>query len=281
MAILFKDRVKDTGTTTGTGDFTVSNSAPAGFQTFNAAYSTGSSNKFYYAISLDGGSEWEVGISYMSSSTVLVRGGSQTVLASSNSGSAVSFSAGAKTVFSTVAAKNFIPIDGSASPSDGNALIYSSSTGLYAPGTVASGPTILTSYLTSDTTVNNSTSLVTTGLSVTVASSGAYYINIFMPWTLSATAGAAPKFDLNGGTATATTLIGMFNTSGAYSSNIASMSTSYDSFAGVAVDKSTWFDGTIIVNAGGTFIPRFAQHAANGVDTKILTGARMILIKLN
>ncbi len=103
MAILFKDRVKDTTTTTGTGSLTITNSAPSGFVTFNSAFGTGSTNKFYYCI--DGGAEWETGIGYLSSSTVLVR---DTFLASS-SGSAVSFSAGTKTVFATVVASYFPP----------------------------------------------------------------------------------------------------------------------------------------------------------------------------
>lgn len=106
MAILFKDRVKDTSTTTGTGDFTLAGSAPSGFITFNTAYGTGSGNQFYYVI--DNGSEWEVGISYLSASTTLERGGNQTVLASTNAGAAVSFSSGTKQVYSDVPAAHFI-----------------------------------------------------------------------------------------------------------------------------------------------------------------------------
>lgn len=93
---MFKDRVRDTTTSTGSSDLTISNTAPAGYQTFNAAFST---NLFYYCVEL--GAEWEVGIGYLSSSTVLVR---QTVLASSNSNNAVNFSAGTKNVFNTVPA---------------------------------------------------------------------------------------------------------------------------------------------------------------------------------
>jgi hypothetical protein len=67
MAILFKDRVKDASTTTGTGDFTLSGSAPTGFVAFGTAYPTGSTNQFYYCIV--NGAEWEVGVSYLSAST--------------------------------------------------------------------------------------------------------------------------------------------------------------------------------------------------------------------
>ena len=97
MALLLADRVKDTTTTTGTGNITLAGSPPTGYQSFNTAF--GTSNPLYYCI--EGGAEWEVGQGYLSASTTLVR---STVLASSNSGSAVSFSAGTKNVFSTMPA---------------------------------------------------------------------------------------------------------------------------------------------------------------------------------
>lgn len=103
--MLFKDRVKDTTTTTGTGNLTLSGTAPTGFVNFNTAFGTGSGNTFQYVIDSSGGSEWEVGIGYLSASTTLVR---STILASSNSGSAVSFSAGTKNVRNTVAAEFFV-----------------------------------------------------------------------------------------------------------------------------------------------------------------------------
>lgn len=98
MPINFKDRVKDTSSTTGTGSLTIANSAPTGFQTFNTAFGTGTENTFYYCI--EGGAEWEVGIGYLSDTTTLVR---STLLASST-GSVISFSAGIKNVFATAAA---------------------------------------------------------------------------------------------------------------------------------------------------------------------------------
>ncbi len=58
MALVLKDRVKETSTTTGTGTFTLAG-ASTGFQSFS---SIGDGNTTYYAIALQGGSEWEVGI---------------------------------------------------------------------------------------------------------------------------------------------------------------------------------------------------------------------------
>lgn len=104
MPVLFADRAQDTSTTTGTGNFTLANSAPTGFQTLNAAFGTGVS--LYYAIV--GGAEWEVGKGSLSTSTVLLR---TTILASSNAGAAVNFSAGTKDVFCTIAASVIATLD--------------------------------------------------------------------------------------------------------------------------------------------------------------------------
>ena len=100
ISVVFVDRVKDTTTTTGTGNITLSGTAPTGFVDFNTAFGT-SGQRFAYCIDA-GTSEWEVGIGYLSASTTLVR---EEVTASSNSGSAVDFSAGTKTVFNTFHAR--------------------------------------------------------------------------------------------------------------------------------------------------------------------------------
>ena len=93
MALVLKDRVQETTTTTGTGTLTLGG-AVTGYQSFSAI---GNANTTYYAIYATGGSEWEVGIgTYTASGTTLSR---DTVLSSSNSGSLVSFSAGTKNVW--------------------------------------------------------------------------------------------------------------------------------------------------------------------------------------
>jgi hypothetical protein len=100
MALVVKDRVQETSTTTGTGTFTLAG-AVSGFQSFSAI---GDGNTTYYAIV--GGTEWEVGLgTYTSSGTTLSR---DTILESSNSGSAVNFSAGSKDVFVTYPAEKAI-----------------------------------------------------------------------------------------------------------------------------------------------------------------------------
>jgi len=93
MALVIKDRVKETTTTTGTGTYTLAG-AEVGFQSFSAI---GNGNTTYYTVT-DGG-DWEVGIgTYTASGTTLAR---TTILSSSNSDNAVSWLAGEKFVFVT------------------------------------------------------------------------------------------------------------------------------------------------------------------------------------
>ena len=95
MALVVKDRVKETTTTTGTGTVTLGGAA-AGFQSFTAI---GDGNTTYYTIYDQPAGEWEVGIgTYTASGTTLSR---DTVLSSSNAGSLVNFGAGSKAVFCT------------------------------------------------------------------------------------------------------------------------------------------------------------------------------------
>jgi hypothetical protein len=99
MALVVKDRVQETSATTGTGTLTLSG-AVTGFQTFSSAI--GNTNTTYYTI--QGGSEWEVGIGTVGAGTL----SRDTVLESSNSGSLVNFSAGSKFVFCTYPAEKSV-----------------------------------------------------------------------------------------------------------------------------------------------------------------------------
>lgn len=93
MGLAFDDRVQDTSTTTGTGDLTLSGTAPTGRVDFNTAF--GTTVRFPYMCESATGADWEVGIGYLSASTTLVR---EEIKRSSNSNSAVSFASGTKTV---------------------------------------------------------------------------------------------------------------------------------------------------------------------------------------
>jgi len=122
MPLNVADRVRDTTTTTGTGTITLSGTSPTGYQTFSAV---GNGNTTYYTI--NAGAQWEVGIgTYSGAGPTLSR---DTVLASSNSGSLVNFSAGTKDVFCDYPASKSI--------SDGFGLLppANGGTGLSSPGT--------------------------------------------------------------------------------------------------------------------------------------------------
>jgi hypothetical protein len=106
MALVLNDRVKETTTTTGTGTVTLGG-AVSGFDTFLAGI--GNSNTTYYCIQL--AAEFEVGLGTLAGdSSTLAR---TTVISSSNSDSAVNFSAGAKNVFCTLPASKATVLDAS------------------------------------------------------------------------------------------------------------------------------------------------------------------------
>ena len=103
MAFVINDRVRETSTTTGSGAFTLAG-AVTGYETFATGIGT---NDTYYAIHLQDGAEWEVGIG-AGSGTTLTR---SSVISSSNGDAAVVFSAGTKDVFCTMPASKVAYID--------------------------------------------------------------------------------------------------------------------------------------------------------------------------
>jgi hypothetical protein len=107
MALVLNDRVKETSTTTGTGDFTLAG-AVTDFESFNSGVGTG--NTTYYAIVNPGQDEWEVGLGTLSASTTLQR---TTIISSSNSDAAVTFTSGTKDVFCTLPASKAVVEDAS------------------------------------------------------------------------------------------------------------------------------------------------------------------------
>ena len=104
MALVINDRVKETSTTTGTGTLNLAG-AETGYESFVSGVGTG--NTTYYAIELNAAGEWEVGIGTVTSGSpdTLSR---DTIISSSNSDAAVTFSAGTKNVFCTLPAKKTI-----------------------------------------------------------------------------------------------------------------------------------------------------------------------------
>lgn len=108
MALVVKDRVRETTATTGTGTVTLAG-AVFGFQSFAVV---GNTNTTYYAIVDATTGAWEVGIgTYTASGTTLSR---DTVLESSTGGTAISFGVGTKDVFCTYPAERSVYVDGTA-----------------------------------------------------------------------------------------------------------------------------------------------------------------------
>ena len=122
MALKVRDRVKETTTTTGTGTITLGG-AVTGFRTFSSVLSDNDTT--YYAIV--GDTQFEVGLGTYSSNT-LAR---TTVLSSSNSNSAVSFSTGTKNVFITQPSGKAVFEDASGNIAELTTANLSENTNLY------------------------------------------------------------------------------------------------------------------------------------------------------
>ena len=109
MAFVIADRVRETTTTTGTGTIDLGG-AVTNFETFTANLSNGDTT--YYAIVDNTNNAFEVGLGTFAtgSPNTLAR---TTIIASSNSNSAVTLGSGTKDVFITIPASKLVVEDGS------------------------------------------------------------------------------------------------------------------------------------------------------------------------
>jgi acetyltransferase-like isoleucine patch superfamily enzyme len=141
MAFVLADRVKETTTVTGTTSPMTLLGAATGYQTFAAI---GNANVTYYTIAGQTGGEWEVGIgTYTSSGTTLSR---DTVLASSNAGALVNFSAGTKDVWCDYPAGR--AVQGADGYIENDATISVSSTINTGNNAISGGPLTINSGIT-------------------------------------------------------------------------------------------------------------------------------------
>jgi len=109
MALVINDRVKESSTTTGTGTFDLAG-VVSGFEGFVAGI--GTTNTTYYTIFNQGTTEWEVGLGTVTDAATdtLSR---DTIISSSNSDAAVSFTSGTKDVFCTLPASKAVYLNAS------------------------------------------------------------------------------------------------------------------------------------------------------------------------
>jgi len=107
MALVVKDRVQETSTTSGTGTLTLAG-AVAGFQTFSS--SIGNGNTTFYTIYDNVAQTWEVGVGTVGAGTL----SRDTVLSNSLGTTAkISFASNAKSVFCTYPAEQSVNLDAS------------------------------------------------------------------------------------------------------------------------------------------------------------------------
>ena len=111
MALVINDRVKETSTTSGAGDFTLAG-ASTGFITFNSGI--GTSNTTYYCIFEQGTNTFEIGLGTLSGSTTLER--TTVINNSSGNTSKISFTGGTLDVFCTMPAAKTVYLDASGTP---------------------------------------------------------------------------------------------------------------------------------------------------------------------
>ena len=220
MAFVLADRVKETTIVVGTGAATLLG-ASSGYQSFSAG--VGASNTTYYTIADQSGSNWEVGYGTLDvTGLILTR---TTVISSSNSGSAVTFTTGTKDVWCDYTAKK-------AAIQDSLGLV-----------TVPVLQTSSTSSVTPVLTFNGATTNYAAGAAV----SSSYLQTILQ--NSSATAGASTNYVLSNNLGTDSTYYGEFG----MNSSVFSASTPSDFFS---INNGVYFsghDGDITVGSGNGF----------------------------
>lgn len=163
MALVLADRVQQTGTANTTVSFTLSGSV-TGFQSFAVV---GNTNTTYYS-AFDATGNWEVGIgTYSTTGPTLTR---TTILSSSNSGSAVTFS-GTVNIFVTYPSERSVNLDQSTSTA--YASQFAASNGL-----LLNNMTVATSYTIPSGYSANSVGpvSVSSGVTITVPSGSRWVV---------------------------------------------------------------------------------------------------------
>lgn len=167
MALVLYDRVQQTGTANTTVSFTLSGSV-TGYQDFSVV---GNGNTTYYGAT-DASGNWEAGIGTYATGGTLTR---TTILASSNSGSAVTFN-GTVTVFVTYPAEKSVNLDSSGNVSAlgtvSSGTWQGSTVGVAYGGTGVTSSSGANSVVLRDANQNIAVNSVTQALTSTVSAAG-------------------------------------------------------------------------------------------------------------
>ncbi len=168
MAQPIADRVKDATTTTGAGDITLTNVAPAGYVTFLAGFGSSTSKSVCYCVSDPATGDFEVGYGlYTSATNLLVR--SRIVSNSAGTLVAISLGAGTKDVFCTPSSKSMLVQDNTTAgviELDGNTTFQ---TATFTSGSVPSYIQILASQPTLTTSTTSTYIKIEAGASGTAS----------------------------------------------------------------------------------------------------------------
>ena len=202
MAFVLADRVKETTIVVGTGAATLLG-AQTGYQSFSAG--VGASNTTYYTIADQSGSNWEVGYGTLDATGLILT--RTTVLSSSNSGSAVSFTTGTKDVWCDYTAKKAVIQDSlgtatvsqlatNATTSTTPVLSFNASNSNYAAGATISGSYLQTLLQNKSNTAGASTNYV---LSNDLGTDSTYYGEFGMNSSVFSSSTPSDFYSINNG----------------------------------------------------------------------------------
>ena len=168
MAFVIADRVRETTVTTGTGTIDLGG-AVTNFETFTANLSNGDTT--YYAIVDNTNNAFEVGLGTFAtgSPNTLAR---TTIIASSNSNSAVTLGTGTKDVFITIPASKLVVEDGSNNVAIGGTVTATAFSGSGASLTALNVSTDSTPQLGGDLDVNGNDIVTTSNADIDLAPNG-------------------------------------------------------------------------------------------------------------
>jgi len=264
MALIIKDRVQETSTTSGTGTLTLAG-AVTGYQSFASAI--GSGNTTYYGIYETQTTNWEVGIGTVGSGT-LAR---TTVLASSNAGSLVSFGGGQLAVWGDYPAGQAVIGNGTAilAPSGALLPVANGGTGVSSATGTGSNPSIV---LSQQPQINSPviTSYSTSTVPLKVYGLSGQFTELFDVYTYN---GGTLAFQINSSGAITT---GTWNATPITNSYLANSSITINGTAtslggSINVGTVTSVTGTAPVVSSGGSTPAISMAAANSTTNGYLT----------